>query len=610
MSALMSIIFGTTESRSRVSSTGILLKLAKATRAWASDGTFTRTCESISMGFQPYYSHVRSHLETGPVGDELGNMVVFDGRLDNYKDISAALNIEEHDTCDSRIILQAFRKWGEGVFGHLQGDWALALWSQHEQALYLSRDHAGTRTLFYECQGDRLRWSTFLDALVQNSPQSVPDEHFAIAFISGQTALGRSPYRGIRSVPPAHYARWRCGDLAEKPHWLPTDVSAVRYKTHRDYEEQFFCLFRNAVDRRMGEPSVVIAELSGGMDSSSIVCMADHIHEASSSQAPLQTLSYFDDTEPEWNERPYFTLVERKRGYSGIHLEASSLSQTFRMPEPEDALYLFPGADTSTLDAERTLGLALSRKNIRVIVSGVGGDELLGGFPNPPLVLEGLLEELNLRQFGRASIQWCIATKLPLFGLLSDIGRDICQRYSLGSFPSKQFPPWVEDDQQVNDRTSFPGMSFAERLARKPTALGNGSVWWRLMETLPHLFPRALTRYEYRYPYLDRELVEFLLAVPKDELQQPGFRRSLMRRSLKSIVPSEILARRRKGLVARGPTGALRNCRGTLEKLLSSELRISALGYVNQAALVSTFLGLLEDRGRELWSTFLQNNRL
>jgi asparagine synthase (glutamine-hydrolysing) len=81
----------------------------------------------------------------------------------------------------------------------------------------------------------------------------------------------------------------------------------------------------------------------------------------------------------------------------------------------------------------------------------------------------------------------------------------------------------------------------------------NSLTWWNMLETLPHRYQPATQRREYRYPYLDRNLVDFLLRVPPSQLLRPGRRRYLMRNALQSIVPSEILERKRKAFVVKSP---------------------------------------------------------
>jgi asparagine synthase (glutamine-hydrolysing) len=110
--------------------------------------------------------------------------------------------------------------------------------------------------------------------------------------------------------------------------------------------------------------------------------------------------------------------------------------------------------------------------------------------------------------------------------------------------------------------------SFAEVLQREvpryrfpggvlPSQVGNARTWLAMLEHLPHLQPGVIARYEYRYPYLDRDLVEFLFSIPREQLVRPGRRRSLMRRALTGIVPEKILERKRKAYCSRGPMVAL-----------------------------------------------------
>ena len=101
-----------------------------------------------------------------------------------------------------------------------------------------------------------------------------------------------------------------------------------------EYEEHFRSVFAQSVRRRLRSDSPILAELSGGMDSSSIVCMADEIISRGQLATPrLDTLSYYDDSEPNWNERPYFSQVEEKRGRRRLPHRREFLPSWTLMPE-------------------------------------------------------------------------------------------------------------------------------------------------------------------------------------------------------------------------------------------------------------------------------------
>lgn len=107
-----------------------------------------------------------------------------------------------------------------------------------------------------------------------------------------------------------------------------------------------------------------------------------------------------------------------------------------------------------------------------------------------------------------------------------------------------------------------------------PSTRDSVALWKSVIETLPHRLPGLLIRREYRYPMLDRDLVEFLLRVPSDQLRRPGERRSLMRRALGSLIPREVMQRTRKAFLQRGPIRLLDENRDAISSLFLS----SALG--------------------------------
>jgi asparagine synthase (glutamine-hydrolysing) len=111
-------------------------------------------------------------------------------------------------------------------------------------------------------------------------------------------------------------------------------------------------------------------------------------------------------------------------------------------------------------------------------------------------------------------------------------------------------------------------------------------AWWSILETLPSLFPKIVSNPEYRYPYLDRDLVDFLFSIPRDQLVRPGRRRSLMRRALKGIVPDAILERRRKAFLMTGPLTSMQREKETIGRLFKTST-VAALGFVNADALKS-----------------------
>jgi len=585
----MSIIFGVREPLGAVVPQQELLSMARATERYAPDGTWVTVEGRVGMGFQPYHTHERSNLESQPVIDAEGNMIQLDGRIDNHKELLSALNMPDKEAPDSQIVLTAFRKWRDGCFSRLVGDWALAIWSATDATVYLARDHAGTRTLYYELSKGRLQWSTCLETFFVTAHDRPLSSEYAAAYLGFRPADKWTPFAGICAVTPMHYVAVRGDQILEQPHWDWMTASVLQCKSDLEYEEMFLAHFRRAVERRIGPGAPVVAQLSGGMDSTSIVCMCDDLRKSGGHPSePVHTLSFYDDSEPDWNEKPYFSAVEARRGWTGTHIETSWMQRTFDPPSFSNGVYPFPGADSASIQHEVRLQSMAQQTGCRVILSGAGGDEVLGGVPTPLPELAGYLVSGQLSQLLRRVIDWGIAARDPLTSLIGKTARYTLGLYCRSDHSDRVSPFWITRPLRRHyiDRLSF--SELTARLWSRPEAIDNARTWSSLLGTLPHLAPSLLARYEYRYPYLDRDLVGFLFRIPREQLVRPGRRRCLMRRALRPIVPEEVLERRRKAYLIRGPLVSLQRARDKILALFTGSLT-AELGFIDDGAFRLAF---------------------
>jgi asparagine synthase (glutamine-hydrolysing) len=209
---------------------------------------------------------------------------------------------------------------------------------------------------------------------------------------------------------------------AKQRHWEPTIKEQIRYRADIEYEQHFLSLFRQSLRRRTGPGAPMVAELSGGMDSSSIVCVSDQIRLGTGGSASelLDTVSRFDDSEPNWDERRYFSVVEAQRGKSGIHLNIGAIDHTF---EPQDASEItrpsMPGIDRYAVARQKQFAEAIAAGNYRVILSGIGGDEVLGGVPTPLPELSDYLISFELRNLIGRALAFCMTDRTPLLHMLA-----------------------------------------------------------------------------------------------------------------------------------------------------------------------------------------------
>jgi asparagine synthase (glutamine-hydrolysing) len=558
----MSIIFGVIKPEGDVVAERQLLDIARATRRWAPDGTFVSVRGSVAMGFQPYYTHQRSHLESQPIVDEVGNMVALDGRLDNHKHLCDLLEIDEQNISDSCIALEAFRRWGEECFSKLIGDWAIVIWEHVTRSLYLARDHAGTRTLHIEHCGNSLYWGTYLETLVACGSTRQFSNAYIGTYLLGQPLGGLTPFDNITAVCPGTYVVIRAGITVQKRHWQPTPDTLIQYKNDHEYEEHFLALFQQSVARRSGVGAPILAQLSGGMDSSSIVCVSDQLRRNAglSSQDLLDTISFFDDTEPDWDDKHYFMAVERHRGKPGIHFDVSCSRPSFTpMSDSTERTPLLPGVDGNSKERERALWEMLEPRGYRVVLSGIGGDELLGGVPTPLPELADCLMCGNVSELIRRALPWCLVQRVPLVSMLRRTVGEALAAYRHERIRPEQIPPWLRSSLKTILLDATTTRERSDMRGQRPSRIIQRKAWETVAESLPSPQLCSIERREYRYPYLDRDLVEFLLRVPRDQMVRPGRRRSLMRRALAGTVPQSILERRRKAYISRSPMIAVRD---------------------------------------------------
>jgi asparagine synthase (glutamine-hydrolysing) len=145
-----------------------------------------------------------------------------------------------------------------------------------------------------------------------------------------------------------------------------------------------------------------------------------------------------------------------------------------------------------------------------------------------------------------------MARRTHIYRLLLDAAQFALMSICPSRSSSGQTVPWLAAKSDRRHPSKYDNWSLrTNETIVSPAAIDCAKSWWSILETQPHLFPRANVRYEFRYPILDRDLVDFVIRIPPSQLVRPGRRRSLMRRSLKSIVPVPILERRRKAYVLR-----------------------------------------------------------
>jgi asparagine synthase (glutamine-hydrolysing) len=535
--------------------------------------------DNFGLLYRALHTSKESRHEDQPYVSASGSVLAWDGRLDNRQELIGLLGRETSGSTDLKIVAAAYEHWGSGSFAKLIGDWAIAIWEPKHQSLILAKDFVGTRQLYFSVEKGQVSWCTVLDPLVLLARHSFKlEEEYIAGWLSFFPAPHLTPYVGIHSVPACCFVRITAAGRTTTRYWDFDPSRRIVYREDSEYEEHFRIVFRQSVRRRLRSDSPVLAELSGGVDSSSIVCVADEIIAQRLADIPkLETISYFNDQEPNWNERPYFTRVEQKRGRAGWHIDIAEQASTgFRFQA--DSFASMPSAIRPSDPMENEFAKCIGSSGSCVLLSGIGGDEVSGGIPVPTPELADLLATIQFRRLAHQLKAWALEKRNPWFHLLFDAAKGFLPPMRV---PTHRRPaPWLQASFKKRHWKTLTGYEPRLKLSGSlPSFQDNLTTLDSLRRQLGCMALPSGPAYEKRYPYLDRDFLEFLYAIPRTQLVRPGQRRSLMRRALRDVVPAEILDRRRKAFITRAP----------FEMILSDPRSLSEM----TRGMVSGFLGVV-----------------
>ena len=565
------------------------------------DGGRTYINKGIGVLYCAFETTKESHNENQPHASESEIVTTWDGRLDNREELIGLLEgALGDDPTDVAIVAASYERWGVDCLRRLIGDWAVSIWDPRDRTLILAKDFVGSRQLYYSLEPHRVTWCSVLDplAVCVNCTPNLNEEYIA-GWLWSYPALHLTPYVGIQSVPASTYILIRHGVPKVQNHWTFDPETTTVYRDDQAYEEHFRTVLFESVRRRLRSDTAVLAELSGGMDSSSIVCVGDLLIAQARTQARrLDTISYYDDQEPSWNEFPFFTIVEQRREQSGFHLDMSKNGGLASLDCKN--LIAVPGYDQRGIEVEKERVMCFKSNGNRILLSGVGGDEFLGGVPSPIPELADLLRAGRLRQFGSQLKKWSLVKRRPAAHLLKETLAMVWPWQALPVSQSNDTPRWLRRDFIHRNRAAFTPDRRKFRPWRMRPSFQSGLMTLDVLRAqigtpcLPWL-----GIYDTTYPYLDRDLIAFSLSLPCDQLLRAGQRRSLMRRALQDIVPSEILNRKRKAFVSRRPLVCIASEWNAIQALIKNS-RLADLGCVEPAFYYEGFVEASKGISRDL----------
>lgn len=567
------------------------------------DGGHQLTVNSIGLVYRAFHTTRESHNELQPVISPLGNILVIDGILFNRNELIDLLqNDLRKDRTDAGLISIGLDKYGIDFLSKIIGNFAFAWWEPQKQTLTLARDPFGVRPLFYYYDDNKVIAASDLKPVLDAADISLEiDEEYVAGYLALFPEPNRTPYKKFHAVEPGMIVTVQpTGTPQMRYHWRPDVSKEIRYKTDSEYEEHCKHLMFEAVKGCLRTDNRPIwVSLSGGLDSSSIACIAHELITKGEVDAKqLETCSLVYHKSETSDERRFIVEVEKKLGKQGYHVPEDDYWMNF--PSPEKSFIYLPNSTHCTYGRSEYIRNAMQANNARVMLDGNGGDQIFWNMFDASPELADILSKGHLPTLHRRLRYWSKAFKKRYIeqfwnkALVPVLPIKLAARYQ----KEIKIAEWFEKD--FIDRTTF-----RERIIAPPDPYGLPSFRTRIHSNsiLQAIWLIAVHVYfddekvEMRYPFFYPPLINFMLSIPFDLIVSSGLTRPIMRKALKDVLPPRILNRKGKTSLEEAFN------RGVVTKIkdiinLLSNARVAEYGYVNRDLLLKDIQKVLH--GKEM----------
>jgi asparagine synthase (glutamine-hydrolysing) len=446
--------------------------------------------------------------------------IVYNGELYNYKEIRAELEssgIVFTSNTDTEVFLSAYRKWGTKCFSKFNGFWAAAIFDPEKCAVLLCRDRIGVKPLYYMQYNDAFFFASEMKALlkIKGDQNITANKNATDAWLKYgiKDHTRETFFNDIKPFPQASWAYIQSSSqMSIQQYWsLPTiRKSASEYPLSNAIND-LKTILTDAINVRLRADVPLAIQLSGGIDSSALACIAKHELGV---ELPAYTVRF---DEPGANEEPYARLVADSccKDYHVIDPPSESIwgdidPFTWLHEEPYHSPNLF--SDQHVLSSMRKNG-------IKVAINGAAGDENFGGYSHHFTLMQlHRLSRIDLHGYIKAALQ-CKDTPNKAIPTVKPILYAIRERVCFSKCRSLDINKRLLQDMQST---------------LMPYWLSSGD---RSYMGLP---------IEIREPFLDYRIVEFAFTLPLDYMVRDGWQKWILRKTIEPYLPGEIVWRKRK----------------------------------------------------------------
>jgi asparagine synthase (glutamine-hydrolysing) len=549
---------------------------------------------AVGLGQRMLWTTPESLLEQQPLVDKTGSFVlVADLRIDNRQELISALNFAGwpiEKITDSQLVLAAYEKWGEECPKYLLGDFALAIWDQPRRQMFCARDHFGIKPFYYYYQPRKNFYFASEIKAIAFLPE-VPRRlnEIAIADYLHPVIEDKSItfYKNIYRLPPGHTLIVSDAQgLRLNSYWSLTIPDELKLGSDGEYAEAFREVFTESVRCRLRSAFPISSHLSGGLDSSSVTCVARDIQQQEKG-LPIHTFSSIFPDVPECDERPFIHAVVEQGGLIPHYISADKSGALSEWQE------FFQAIDEPFIGPSHFLTWGLNRAtqqaDIRISLDGFDGDTTVGHGSQyfSELARQGLwstfiTEAQSVSQhfdtsptaifheYGLSYLQELAHQgKWLTFAQTAD---QISQHWQISRrqlFLSQGVKPLVPQsvrrtwqklrgyDKPPKNVNSLINSDFAHKMKwdefTKPQKQLHSSpitvreyqhntftstLFALTLDLVDH--SSAAFSIESRHPFMDKRMIEFCLSLPPEQKLNQGWSRMVMRRGMNGILPEKV----------------------------------------------------------------------
>ncbi len=513
--------------------------------------------------------------------DRTGALIVFNGELYNSVELRAELENAGHrfvsDHSDTETVLRAYERWDSSCVTHLVGMFAFAIVDPRSRAMYLARDRLGIKPLYYHSAPGRFSFASELKALFQDRrvPRQ-PDMGVLYRFLLHRVhdAGEETFFAGVNRLLPGHFMTVSADGRSTKTKYWSPEVNPEFSSSLSDdeYAEHFAELFERVIRRHMIADVPVGVSLSGGLDSSGVSSVMASLMGSGADTHTEGALHTFSALYPgqSIDESDYVHSVERHVN-SVPHYAYPTVEQFW--DEIEEWIWFQEEPTISSAPYAYYSVYRIAKGEVKVILSGNGGDELLAGYL--PYFRTYLSSAMDQRHLGAALRE-------------AVLGRDLYKSYARELMATRR--PGRERPFSMPDLLTAPPAELAE-FDYHPSRNLNA----RLADDVLRYSTPNLLRYEdknsmafsieSRVPFLDHELVEFIFRLPIDQKIKKGWNRYVYRQAMKGTMPELNRTRRSKIGFTNPEADWTRQRAGQIREVFASE-QLASRGIFDSRRLV------------------------